>query len=91
MPPRRFMPHTATSSDADRLWRPLGNQPLPAPGGGVLTRAVRWPAAGQPQLLGRQQGPGQAMVAGAASARTAVGYRTDAKGGQHPVKWRCGS
>ena len=69
----------------------VGTAQLPAPGGGVLTRAVRWPAAGQPQLLGRQQGPGQAMVAGAASARTAVGYRTDAKGGQHPVKWRCGS
>src|SRR6266536_2627112 len=69
----------------------VGTAQLPAPGGGVLTRAVRWPAAEQPQLLGRQQGPGQAMVAGAASARTAVGYRTDASGGRHPVMWRCGS
>ncbi|HLQ55130.1 MAG TPA: hypothetical protein VK162_12775 [Streptosporangiaceae bacterium] len=69
----------------------VGTAQLPAPGGGVLTQAVRWPAAGQPQLLGRQEGPRQAMVAGAASAQTAVGYRTDATGGRHPVKWRCGS
>jgi len=65
----------------------VGTAQVPASGGGVLTQAVRWPAAGQPQLLA---GQGPDVVAGAASARAAVGYRTDAKGGRHPVMWRCG-
>lgn len=68
----------------------MGTAEVRVPGGGARAAAVRWPAAGQPQLLGGQNNPGQTVVAGAASARTAVGYRTDAKGGRHPVMWRCG-
>jgi hypothetical protein len=64
----------------------VGTVRMPAPGGGVLTQAVRWPAAGQPQLLA---GQGPDVVA--ASGQAAVGYRTDAKGGRHPLMWRCGS
>jgi hypothetical protein len=64
----------------------VGTARMPAPGGGVLTQAVRWPAAGQPQLLA---GQGPDVVA--ASGQAAVGYRTDAKGGRHPLMWRCGS
>jgi YD repeat-containing protein len=66
----------------------VGTAEMPAAGGGVLTQAVRWPTAGQPQLLA---GQGPDVVAGAASAQAAVGYRMDAKGGRHPVMWRCGS
>jgi YD repeat-containing protein len=64
----------------------VGTARVPAPGGGVLTQAVRWPKPGQPQLLA---GQGPDVVAGAAPARAAVGYRADAKGGRHPVMWRC--
>jgi YD repeat-containing protein len=64
----------------------VGTAHVPAPGGGVLTQAVRWPTAGHPQLLA---GQGPDVVAGAAPARAAVGYRADAKGGRHPVMWRC--
>lgn len=68
----------------------MGTAEVRVAGGGVRAAAVRWPATGQPQLLGGQNNPGQTVLAGAASARTAVGYRTDAKGGRHPVMWRCG-
>jgi YD repeat-containing protein len=64
----------------------VGTAHVPAPGGGVLTQAVSWPSAGHPQLLA---GQGPDVVAGAAPARAAVGYRADAKGGRHPVIWRC--
>jgi hypothetical protein len=67
----------------------VGTAQMPAPGGGVLSQAVRWSVAGQPQLLGGQKGLEQTVVADAASAQTAVGYRTDARGGRHPAMWRC--
>lgn len=69
----------------------VGTAQVRVPGGGVRAAAVRWPAAGQPQLLGGQNRTGQTVVADAASTQTAVGYRTDATGGRHPVIWRCGS
>ncbi|HEY5990058.1 MAG TPA: hypothetical protein VIV12_27280 [Streptosporangiaceae bacterium] len=68
----------------------VGTAEMPAPSGGVLKQAVRWPAAGTPQLLVGPDGLQQTVVAGAASAQTAVGYRTDAKGGRYPVMWWCG-
>jgi uncharacterized membrane protein len=68
----------------------VGTAQVRAPGGGVRSQAVRWPAAGEPQLLGGQGGTGQTVVAGAMPAQTAVGYRTDANGGRHPLMWRCG-
>jgi hypothetical protein len=64
----------------------VGTAQMPVQGGGVLTQAVRWPAAGQPQMLAGQR----TAVAGADPAQAAVGYRTDAKGGRHPMMWRCG-
>jgi len=67
----------------------VGTAQLPAPGGGVVTRAVRWAARGKPQMLGGSGGLAQAAVTGAASTRTAVGYWADAKGGRHPAIWRC--
>jgi hypothetical protein len=30
------------------------------------------------------------VVADADSGQDAVGYRTDTKGGRHPMTWRCG-
>jgi len=68
----------------------VGTAEMPVPGGGVVAQAVRWVRAGHPQLLAARQGLEQSVVAGAASAQTAVGYLTDAKGGRHPVMWRCG-
>lgn len=68
----------------------VGTAEVRAPGGGVLSHAVRWPAAGDPQLLGAQSGTGQTVVTDTMSPQTAVGYRADAKGGRHPVMWRCG-
>jgi len=68
----------------------VGTAQMPAPGGGLLTQAVRWLAAGQPQLLAAPEALQQNVVAAAGSAQTAVGYRTDAAGGRHPVMWRCG-
>lgn len=67
----------------------VGTAQMPAPGGGVVMRAVRWPGAGTPQLLGQNRGFGQSVVTGAAATQTAVGYRADAKGGRHPAIWRC--
>ena len=68
----------------------VGTAQLPAPGGGTLTQALRWAAAGQPQLLSPPKGAKQALVTGTASAGTVTGYQTDAKGGRHPVTWGCG-
>jgi hypothetical protein len=68
----------------------VGTAEMPAPGGGLLKQAVRWPAAGQPQLLVAPEALEQNVVAAVGSAQTAVGYRTDVKGGRHPVMWRCG-
>ena len=67
----------------------VGTAEMPVPGGGVVSQAVRWRVAGQPQLLAGQQGLEQTAVAGTA-AQAAVGYRTDTQGGRHPVMWRCG-
>jgi YD repeat-containing protein len=64
----------------------VGTAQMPAPGGGVVTQAVRWPAAGQPQMIDGQR----TAVADADSGQDAVGYRSDAKGGRHPMMWRCG-
>jgi YD repeat-containing protein len=64
----------------------VGTAQVPAPGGGVVTQAIRWPAAGQPQMIDGQR----TVVANADSGQDAVGYRTDAKGGRHPIMWRCG-
>jgi YD repeat-containing protein len=63
----------------------VGTAQMPAADGGVLTQAVRWPAAGQPQVL---TGQGPTAVTSAASMQ-AAGYRADAKGGRHPMMWRC--
>ncbi len=68
----------------------VGTAQIPLPGGGVVAQAVRWVRAGQPELLGGRTGLEQTVVAGAASAQTAGGYLADAKGGRHPVMWRCG-
>jgi uncharacterized membrane protein len=68
----------------------VGTAEVRAPGGGVRSHAVRWPAAGHPQLLGGPESPDQSAVAAAVPAQTAVGYGTDAKGGRHPMMWRCG-
>jgi YD repeat-containing protein len=68
----------------------VGTAEMPAPGGGVLSQAVRWPAPGNPQLMVAPQALQQNVVAAAAWAQTAAGYRADAKGGRHPVMWRCG-
>jgi hypothetical protein len=64
----------------------VGTAQMPAPGGGVVTQAVRWPASGQPQMIDGQR----TVVADADSGQDAVGYRADAKGGRHPMMWRCG-
>jgi len=58
-------------------------------GGGKVAQAVRWLRAGQPELLGGRTGMEQTVVIGA-SARSAAGYLADARGGRHPVMWRCG-
>jgi hypothetical protein len=68
----------------------VGTAQIPAPGGGTLAQAVRWTAAGHPQLLSPPGGTKQALVTGTASADTVTGYQTDAKGGRHPVMWGCG-
>jgi uncharacterized membrane protein len=67
----------------------VGTAEVPASGGGVLTQAVSWHTAGQPQMLAAQGRLQSTVVADGAPAQTAVGYRTDAKGGRHPVMWRC--
>lgn len=67
----------------------IGTAQVPAAGGGTLTRAVRWTAVGQPQLLSPAEGPEQALAAGGTSVNTVAGYQADAKGGRHPVTWRC--
>jgi uncharacterized membrane protein len=67
----------------------VGTAQLAMPGGGTLARAVRWTTVGRPQLLSPPQEPGQALVAGIASAGTVAGYQIDAKGGRHPVTWGC--
>jgi YD repeat-containing protein len=64
----------------------VGTAQVPVPGGGVVTQAVRWRAAGQPQMIAGQR----TAVADADSGRDAVGYRADTKGGRHPMMWRCG-
>lgn len=66
----------------------VGTAEMPARGGGVLSQAARWRVAGHPQLLAGQQGLEQTEVVGTA-AQAAAGYRTDTKGGRHPVMWRC--
>jgi hypothetical protein len=55
----------------------------------VVAQAVRWVRPGQPELLGGRTGMEQTVVVGA-SAQSAAGYLADAKGGRHPVMWRCG-
>jgi hypothetical protein len=82
--------HTARATGVLPSGVVVGTADMPAPGGGTLTEAVRWAAAGQPQLLTGPAGLEQNVVAGAATAQTAVGYQADAKGGRHPVIWRCG-
>ncbi len=67
----------------------VGTAQVPVAGGGVVAQAVRWVRAGQPELLGGRVGMEQTVVIGA-SARSAAGYLADAKGGRHPVMWRCG-
>jgi YD repeat-containing protein len=66
----------------------VGTAQVPAPGGGMVTQAMRWPAAGNPQPLTGQQ---STAVTDVAPAQAAVGYRADAKGGRHPMIWRCGA
>jgi hypothetical protein len=68
----------------------VGTAQMPVPGGGVVAQAVRWTQAGHPELLGGRTGLEQTVVVGAASAGSAAGYLADAKGGRHPVIWRCG-
>ena len=51
----------------------VGTAQVPAPGGGVVTQAVRWPAAGNPQPLTGSSQPGDRRRRGQA----AVGYRAD--------------
>lgn len=69
----------------------VGTAQMPVAGGGTVPQAVRWPAPGQPQLLGGQGQGESTVVTDVASARTVVGYRIDARGDRHPVLWRCGS
>ena len=66
----------------------VGTAQVPAPGGGVVTQAMRWPAAGNPQPVTGQK---STAVTDVAPAQAAVGYRADAKGGRHPMMWRCGA
>jgi uncharacterized membrane protein len=68
----------------------VGTAQMPVAGGGTLAQAVRWTVAGRWQLLSPPRGLQQALVIGTASAGTVVGYRTDGKGGRHPVTWECG-
>jgi hypothetical protein len=67
----------------------VGTAQMPVAGGGVVAQAVRWVRPGQPELLGGRTGMEQTVVVGA-SAQSAAGYLADAKGGRHPVMWRCG-
>jgi len=67
----------------------VGTAQVPVAGGGVVAQAVRWVRPGQPQLLGGRTGMEQTVVV-SASARSVAGYLADAKGGRHPVMWRCG-
>ena len=67
----------------------VGTAQMPVAGGGVVAQAVRWVRPGQPELLGGRTGMEQTVVV-SASAQSAAGYLADAKGGRHPVMWRCG-
>jgi hypothetical protein len=65
----------------------VGTAQVPAPGGGAVTQAVQWPTAGHPQAITAQQ----PTAVTDAAPQAAVGYRADAKGGRHPMMWRCGA
>ena len=65
----------------------VGTAQVPAPGGGVVTQAMQWPTAGHPQPVTEQQ----PTAVTDAAPQAAVGYRADAKGGRHPMMWRCGA
>ena len=65
----------------------VGTAQMPVPGGGVETQAVHWPTAGHPQPVTAQQ----PTAVTDAAPQAAVGYRADAKGGRHPMMWRCGA
>lgn len=67
----------------------VGTAQMPVAGGGVIAQAVQWVRAGHPELLGGRTGMEQTVVV-SASAQSAAGYLADAKGGRHPVMWRCG-
>jgi uncharacterized membrane protein len=60
---------------------------------GYRSYAIRWDAAGSPQVLppaASAAGPGVAAIAqGTTQTGDVVGHSTDARDGRHPTVWRC--
>jgi uncharacterized membrane protein len=71
----------------------VGRARMGNPRQGYRSHAIRWNAAGSPQILppaSTTVGPGTAAIAeGMTRAGDVVGYTTDALDGRHPTEWRC--
>lgn len=71
----------------------IGRAQLGSAGRGFRLQAIRWTAAGSPQVLSpatTATGPGTADIAqGTTRTGDVVGHTTDARDGRHPTVWLC--